>query len=174
MPNTIRLTGVEKFFDENSVIVTKTNTRGVITYANKTFLDVSEYRERDVLGKPHNMIRHPEMPRTIFKKLWSRIKSGREIFAYAVNRTRLGNHYWVLAHVTPSFNTEQQIVGFHSNRRVPDRTSLTEVIMPLYQKLNALERQSPDTQSGITVADDYLRKMLQEKGIGYDQFIFSL
>jgi len=174
MPSTIRLTGVETFFDEDSVIVTKTDPRGVITYANKTFLEVSEYREKDVVGKPHNMIRHPDMPHCIFKKLWSRLKSGKEIFAYVLNRTRLGNHYWVLAHVTPSFNTEQQIVGFHSNRRVPDRTSLTEVILPLYQKLNALERQAPDLETGITVADDYLRKMLQEKGIGYDQFIFSL
>ncbi|EPY02919.1 PAS domain-containing protein [Magnetospirillum fulvum] len=174
MPNAIRLTGIEKFFDEDSVIVTKTDQRGVITYANKTFLEVSEYFEKDVVGKPHNMIRHPDMPHCIFRKMWSRIKSGKEIFAYVVNRTKLGNHYWVLAHVTPSFNTEQQIVGFHSNRRVPDRTSLTEVIVPLYQKLSALEREVPDLDTGITVADSYLRKMLQEKGIGYDQFIFSI
>ncbi|WP_040566208.1 PAS domain-containing protein [Magnetospirillum molischianum] len=174
MPNTIRLTGIEKFFDEDQVIVTKTNPLGVITYANKTFLDVSEYRERDVMGKPHNMIRHPDMPRLMFSKLWSRLKRGREMFAYVLNRTSLGNHYWVLAHVTPSFNTDQQIVGFHSNRRVPDRAALNEVILPLYQKLNDLERQAPDPESGITAADVYLRKMLQEKGVGYDQFIFSL
>ncbi|CCG40727.1 Putative sensor (PAS) domain for methyl-accepting chemotaxis sensory transducer (fragment) [Magnetospirillum molischianum DSM 120] len=96
------------------------------------------------------------------------------MFAYVLNRTSLGNHYWVLAHVTPSFNTDQQIVGFHSNRRVPDRAALNEVILPLYQKLNDLERQAPDPESGITAADVYLRKMLQEKGVGYDQFIFSL
>lgn len=174
MPNAIRLTGVENFFDEDSVIVTKTDPRGIISYANKTFLEVSEYSEKDVVGKPHNMIRHPDMPHCIFRKLWSRIQSGKEIFAYVINRTRLGNHYWVLAHVTPSFNTEQKIVGFHSNRRVPDRTALTEVIVPLYQKLSALEREAPDLDTGITVADGYLRKMLQEKGIGYDQFIFSI
>jgi len=174
MPNTIRLTGIERFFEEDSVIVTKTDPRGIITYANKTFLEVSEYRERDIVGKPHNIIRHPDMPHCIFRKLWNRIKTGKEIFAYVINRTSTGSHYWVLAHVTPSFNTAQQIVGFHSNRRVPDRAALTEVIIPLYQKLNALEREAPDLDSGITVADDYLRKMLQDKGLGYDQFIFSI
>jgi len=174
MPNAIRLTGLETFFDEDQVIVTKTNPLGVITYANKTFLEVSEYREKDVVGKPHNMIRHPDMPHCLFKKMWRRLKSGKEMFAYVLNRTRLGNHYWVLAHVTPSFNTEQKIIGFHSNRRVPDRTALNEVILPLYQKLNEIERQAPDLETGIDAADSYLRKMLQEKGVGYDQFIFSL
>jgi len=174
MPSTIRLTGIENFFDEKEVIVTKTNPLGVITYANKTFLEVSEYKEKDVLGKPHNMIRHPDMPRSLFRKMWTRLKSGKEMFAYVINRTRLGNHYWVFAHVTPSFDTEQRIVGFHSNRRVPERSVLTGAILPLYQKLNDLERQAPDPESGIKAAEDYLREMLLEKGIGYDQYIFSL
>lgn len=174
MPNTIRLTGIENFFDEDRVIVTKTNTLGVITYANKTFLEVSEYKEKDVLGKPHNMIRHPDMPRAIFRKMWNRLKSGKEVFAYVINRTRLGNHYWVLAHVTPSFDTDHKIVGFHSNRRVPERNVLTGTIIPLYQKLNELERAAPDPEAGIVASETCLREMLEEKGIGYDQFIFSL
>ena len=173
MREPVQLTGVERVFDPDSVIVSKTNLQGVITYANRTFLEVSEYRESEVVGKPHNMIRHPDMPRCIFRLLWETLKGGHEMFAYVVNRTRLGNHYWVLAHVTPSLDAEQRLVGFHSNRRVPDRTALETVIVPLYARLRAAEHAAPDPEAGLRASTDLLHRMLQDKGVGYDQFIFS-
>jgi len=173
MRNGHDLTGVEKHFDPDDVIVTKTDPHGVITYANRTFLDVSEYREADLIGQPHNVIRHPDMPRCIFHLLWERIRAGHEIFAYVVNRTRLGNHYWVFAHVTPSFDTGRRIVGFHSNRRVPERTVLEGEIIPLYRRLRTLERDAADPAQGIRASTDLLMRSLDEKGIDYDRFIFT-
>ena len=116
-----RLTGSERFIGENDIIVSKTDLKGRITYCNKVFLDIAGYTERECLGQPHSMIRHPDMPRCIFKVLWDTIQSGQEIFAYVVNRAANGDHYWVYAHVTPSIGEGGTIVGYHSNRRVPDR-----------------------------------------------------
>ena len=115
------LTGVERFFDKNEIIVSKTNLKGHITYANKTFLNIAGYTEKEVLGEPHSILRHPDMPRCVFQLLWDTVQEKKEIFAYVINRTKIGDHYWVMAHVTPSFDASGQIDGYHSNRRVPDK-----------------------------------------------------
>jgi len=103
--------GVERTMAEDELIVSKTDTRGIMTYVNDVFLRVSAYPESEVLGQPHNMIRHPDMPRCVFKLLWDTIKSGQEIFAYVVNLAADGAHYWVFAHVTPSFDTTGRVVA---------------------------------------------------------------
>ncbi|MDH3236791.1 MAG: PAS domain-containing protein, partial [Alphaproteobacteria bacterium] len=113
-------TGREVFFDRDDLIVSKTNLKGHITYANDIFCDIAGYTEADVIGQPHNMIRHPDMPRCVFKLLWDTIQAGAEIFAYVVNMAKNGDHYWVLAHVTPSYDANGSIIGYHSTRRVPN------------------------------------------------------
>src|ERR1700761_2971359 len=114
------LTGVERHFDTDDVIVTKTDPGGRLTYANEVFLNISHLTEKQALGAPHSIIRHPDMPASVFRLLWQTIQEGREIFAYVLNRATNGDHYWVFAHVTPSFDAGGNIVGYHSNRRVPD------------------------------------------------------
>lgn len=167
-------TGKERFFDKNDIIVSKTDLKGKIVYANKTFLDIADFTAGEVLGAPHSILRHPEMPRCIFKLLWDTLESGREIFAYVVNRTKFGDHYWVLAHVTPSYNSLGQIDGYHSNRRVPDRKLIDAKIAPLYHGLLDAEKKHANSKDGMQASFDGLTKMLQEKGVGYDEFIFSL
>ena len=103
---TVAPTGRERVFGEDEIIVSKTDLQGRITYANSVFLRVAGYAEEDVLGQPHSMIRHPGMPRAVFKLLWETIAGGREIFAYVKNLARDGDHYWVFAHVTPSFDNQ--------------------------------------------------------------------
>jgi len=174
MQRSAPITGVERFFDKDDVIVSKTDSRGIITYANRTFLTISGYDEAEVVGKPHNLIRHPDMPRCIFKLLWETIASGREMFAYVVNRCKGGDHYWVLAHVTPSFSADRHLLGYHSNRRVPDRTALETVILPLYRTLLEVERGAADPRLGLQAATDTLGRTLEDKGISYDRFIFAL
>jgi PAS domain S-box-containing protein len=98
--------------------------QGHITYANDVFLRLSKYPLREVLGAPHSLIRHPDMPRCVFKLLWDTIEAKKEIFAYVLNMARDGNHYWVFAHVTPTLDAEQKIVGYHSNRRRIPETRL--------------------------------------------------
>ncbi|MEZ5980368.1 MAG: methyl-accepting chemotaxis protein [Planctomycetota bacterium] len=127
----VRPTGVERRFDENEIIVSKTDTRGVVTYANRVFLRVSGYTESEILGRPHNLIRHPDMPRCVFKFLWNELQARNEVFAYVVNQARNGDHYWVLAHVTPTFDESGDVVGYHSNRRVPSRSAVKAALRPL-------------------------------------------
>jgi PAS domain S-box-containing protein len=94
--------GIERFFEEDEIIVSKTDPKGIITYANQVFLRTAQYQEEEILGAPDNIIRHPDMPRCVFDLLWKTIASGLEIFAYVKNMAKNGDHYWVFAHVTPT------------------------------------------------------------------------
>ena len=174
MSNDQTVTGVERHFDENELIVSKTDLKGHITYANDVFLDIADYTEKEVLGQPHSLIRHPDMPRCIFKFLWDTLGGGNEIFAYVINKAKNGDHYWVLAHVTPSYDSNGQACGYHSNRRVPNRQVITDVIAPLYQALRAEERKNGDKKEGTAASTRMLTGILEEKGIDYERFVHSL
>ena len=114
------------------------------------------------------------MPKLVYKLLWERIKSGKEIFAYVVNRAKNGDHYWVLAHVTPSFDKNGQIVGYHSNRRVPDRDVLNSTIIPLYKAVLEEENRHKNAKDGMNRGLEMLLDAVKQKGINYDELIFAL
>ena len=169
------LTGTERFFKESDLIVSKTNLKGHITYANDIFIDLSGYVEKDLINAPHSILRHPEMPRCVFKLLWDRISvDKKEIFAYVINRCANGDHYWVFAHVTPTFDDSGQVLGFHSNRRVPSRDVLNNTIIPLYKTLLDEEARHANRKDGMNSAYKMLHEILADKGVSYDEFIFSL
>lgn len=166
-------TGIERFFDKDEIIVSKTDLTGKITYANRVFVRVSGYTEAELIGAPHSILRHPEMPRCVFKLLWDTIESGREIFAYVVNLSKNGDHYWVHAHVTPSFDGTGKIVGYHSNRRVPDRSQV-EKISGIYQALLAEEAKYTDKIAGMNAGTALLTSVLAGQKIDYEEFVWSL
>ncbi|GHF25712.1 transcriptional regulator [Kordiimonas sediminis] len=169
----IQPTGVERHFSADEFIVSKTNLKGHITYVNKLFMDIADYTEEDCLGKPHSVIRHPDMPRAIFHMLWEAIQAKKEIFAYVVNMAKNGDHYWVLAHVTPSYDADMQHIGYHSNRRVPAPKAL-DFIRPLYQELKSLEDSFANRKEGMEASLNLLEETLESKGVKYDEFIFSI
>lgn len=166
-------TNIENAFDHDEVIVSKTDLKGRVTYANEVFLRVAEMTTSEVLGQPHSLIRHPDMPRCVFKLLWDTISSGREIFALVKNMAKSGNYYWVLAHVTPSFDNKGNIIGYHSNRRVPKSTSV-QTISGIYKKLLAEEERHTNRKDGMNAGADLLMKILDDAGVTYDEFIWSL
>jgi len=170
---TIRPTGRETTWSENEIIVSKTDTKGIITYANKTFCDVAGYMEKELVGQNHNIIRHPDMPRCVFKLLWDTISGGDEIFAYVVNLAKNGDHYWVLAHVTPTFDCSGKIIGYHSSRRVP-RPEPVNLMISVYKDLVAIEAQNSSPKEGMAAATAALLDILEQKGMAYDEFIFSI
>ena len=174
MAQATHLTGVERTFNPDQVIVTKTDLKGRITYANDVFQKASNVNEKQSLGQPHSFIRHPDMPRCIFKLLWDTIQDGRELFAYVVNRATNGDHYWVFAHVTPSFNNAGEIVGYHSNRREPDRRILNEEIIPLYKQLREEENRHANRKDGLEASWKMLQDKLRATGMEYDEFICTL
>lgn len=166
-------TGREVFFDESELIVSKTDLKGAITYANNVFIKVSGYSEEELLNQPHSILRHPDMPRCAFKLLWQEIEAKREIFAYVVNLAKNGDHYWVFAHVTPTIKDGETVIGYHSSRRVPSRTAVEKVI-PLYKQLLDIERSFSNQKEGMNASFAALVKILEEAKVSYEEFIFSL
>lgn len=165
--------GEESHFGEDELLVTKTDLKGRITYANDTFLRVSKFTAEDVIGAPHSIIRHPKMPRCVFKLLWDTILAGHEIFAYVLNMAKNGDHYWVFAHVTPTFDARGQIIGFHSNRRKPDRAQILRA-EELYDRLYAEENRFASGGEGMRRAAAILAGACHDRGLEYDEFVFSL
>jgi len=170
----VKPTNVERKFEANEIIVSKTDLKGHMTYVNRAFMAISDFDESELLGQPHSMIRHPDMPRCVFKLLWETIQSRKEIFAYVKNMARNGDHYWVFAHVTPSLSATGEILGYHSNRRVPERRVLDGVIVPLYSELSSIESRDADRKKGLERSHERLQALLKEKGVAYDQLVFSL
>ncbi|WP_454018427.1 PAS domain-containing protein [Azospirillum sp. Marseille-Q6669] len=172
------LTGQERTFHRDEIIVSKTDLKGRITYANDVFLRISGYSEAELLGQPHNIVRHSDMPRCVYKLLWTRIESGSEIFAYVINRAKDGDHYWVFAHVTPVFGNPDSgngrtVTGYHSSRRVPARSAV-DAAAGLYAALRAEEARHADRNAAMAASGAMLEKLLRDKGTSYDEFVFSL
>jgi hypothetical protein len=113
------------------------------------------------------------MPRCVFALLWKSIQAGKEIFAYVVNFTKTGDHYWVLAHVTPTFDAQGSVIGYHSNRRCADRSAVDR-IKALYARLLSEERTHSRPSDAIAASSALLEKTLAEQKTTYDEFIFSL
>ena len=172
-PPKIRPTGIERTFDKTEIIVSKTDLKGRITYANDVFLRVSQYREDEILGQPHNCIRHPDMPRCVFQLLWDTIQAGREIFALVINLAKSGDFYWVLAHVTPTYDHSGNVIGYHSSRRVPERSSIQKIV-PIYKTLLDIERPIHNPKEAIAASMPVMLKLLKDNNVTYEEFIFSL
>lgn len=167
------MTGVERTFGSDEIIVSKTDTKGRIIYANEVFLRLAGYSEREILGQPHSIIRHPDMPRCVFKLLWDTISSRNECFAYVLNRSKNGDHYWVMAHVTPTFDAAGGVVSYHSNRRTPRREAVAKADA-LYKELLAVEARHDDRKQGMEAAFTAMVDKLQALGVPYDEFVFAL
>lgn len=169
----LKLTGKERRFDENEILVSKTDTKGRIIYANEAFCDVTGYSEKELIGQPRGITRHPDMPNSIYQLFWEKFEKGREIFAYELNRCKNGDYFWVLAHVTPTYNDVQALIGHHSNRRCPTREAVS-TISAVYKLLRERETKHTEYEKGLADGSAALQAILQQKGMSYDSFVFSL
>ncbi|NOY40829.1 MAG: PAS domain-containing protein [Planctomycetes bacterium] len=115
----------EYVLQDDDILLSATDTRGVITFANNCFYKVAEYEPGELTGAPHNIIRHPDMPRTAFADLWAVIKDGKLWQGYVANRSKTGKIYWVKATVFPCYENNQ-IVGYLSIRTKPDRAAILQ------------------------------------------------
>jgi len=159
---------MERVMSEEDFIVSKTDTKGRITYVNKIFMTMAGYSEEELLGKPHNIIRHPDMPKAVFKLLWERITHKKEIFAYVINKGKNDDHYWVYANITASTDPRGNIIGYYSVRRKPNPQALS-IIKPLYAKMLDAEHRG-----GMDASMKLLNDILHEKGISYDELVIDL
>jgi len=168
----IKPTDVENIMREEDFIVSKTDLKGIITYCNQIFMEFAVYKEHELLGQNHNIIRHPSMPRIIFKVLWDTIQAGNEINAYIKNLASDGSFYWVFANVTPVMDENQKIVGYYAVRRKPKRSSL-KIIEPLYRDLLNEEKKYSNAEN-MKYSGAMLNEFLKEKGKSYEEYILSI
>nr|WP_275050992.1 PAS domain-containing protein [Helicobacter jaachi] len=152
---------------DSTLITSKTDLKGRVTYCNKDFLRYSGFSEDEVFGKPHNIVRHKDMPKAVFKILWDYVKRGEEVFAFVKNRTKDNGHYWVFANVTPSFDMQKNIVGYYSVRRKPNPKAIKQIAQVYRSMLSA---QSQSTQASYAL----LEQKLSEHNMSYNHFILSL
>ena len=174
MSSGAHLSDTEKTFSEADIIVSKTDLKGKITYCNEIFCEIAGYSYKELIGQPHSIIRHPDMPRCVFELLWKRIAEGQEVFAYVKNLCKGGEYYWVFAHVTPTFDNTGKIIGYHSTRRVPERKILSEAIIPFYQQLLEIEQAPKSRKDGQHNSSEFLANYLSDNRVTYDEFILTL
>ncbi len=153
---------------DEDFIVSKTDLKGRILYCNQIFMEMAEYTEDELLEKPHSIIRHPDMPKAVFRHLWNVIPTKQEIFAFVINKTKNNNDYWVYANVTATVDLNGKIVDYYSVRRKPNPKALA-VIIPLYKKMMEVEKSS-----GVDASFKVLTDILAEKGVSYDELVISL
>lgn len=165
MPS-IKPTGVEIELDPKRYIVSKTDTKGIITYGNDYFIEVAGYDESELLGKPHNLIRHPDMPRIAFKLMWERINRGENMMAIVKNLAKDGRHYWVVTDFEPKFDPiTKEIISHTAFRKAAPRKAI-ESIEPIYKTLVDLEKEG-----GMEASGKFLEDFFKEKNTNYDDFI---
>ena len=168
-----RPTGIERPYSQEELIVSKTDRRGIIRYANDVFIRVSGFSEDELVGRPHNVIRHPDMPHAVFKLMWQALEAGDEIFAYVNNLATDGGHYWVLAHLTSSVDAAGRIVGYHSNRRWVEPEIRREV-GALYATIRAAERRERHTPAALAAGLGVIEAHLAHVGLTYEQLVWSI
>jgi PAS domain S-box-containing protein len=162
----------ELFIPDDACIVSKTDPKGLITYGNRLFIEMSGYSERELLGIQHNIVRHPSMPRGIFQLLWDTLKSQQEFNGYIKNITRDGSYYWSFANVTPSLAPDGTLLGYYSVRRRP-RTEGVAVIQDLYREMLAAEKEA-GRKDAVATSMAILKERLSSKGVEYDEFVLTL
>ena len=131
-------TDEEVAFPEGRLIVSRTDLQGIITHANDAFVEMSGWSHDELIGAPHHILRHPDMPKVAFKGLWDTLSAGQKWHGYVKNLRKDGKFYWVYATAVP--NTRNGVVvGYTSVRRKPSRTKIAGLI-PVYQQWLAQER----------------------------------
>lgn len=172
MKRSITPTSIERVMREGDFIVSMTDLKGRITYGNRIFIEFSGYSEDELLGSQHNIIRHPDMPRAVFKLLWDKIQAGNECFAYVKNMSKDGGFYWVFANVTPQFSMDGTITGYLSVRRKP-KISGIQTVTGLYAAMLAAEKKAGPADA-IATSTQILLDVLKEKGLSYDELVLAI
>jgi PAS domain S-box-containing protein len=158
----------ETILKDGEFIVSKTDLKSKITYGNEYFISISGWNEEELLGKPHNILRHPDMPQCAFKILYEMIENGKEFFGFVKNLKKDGGYYWVFANITPSFNEHGDLVGYYSVRRKPVE-GFKNIIEPLYKTLKDIEETN-----GMNASYETVQNLLKEKNITFNELTLGI
>ncbi len=155
-------------FSKKKFIVSKTDLKGNIIFINKNFSEVSGYDEAELIGAPHNILRHPDMPRAIFFVVWQTLLAGQPISGVVKNLAKSGKYYWVIADLEPKFNLKGEMVALTAFRRAAPQ-DVIDTTEELYETMLAIEKKH-----GMEKSLAYLEAFLEEHNLSYNEFIEEL
>ena len=154
-------------WDKTKVLISETDAVGTITKVNDVFCEVSHYTAEELIGQPHNLIRHPDMPKLIFKLLWDNLKAGNNFVGVIKNLAKTGEYYWVVTDFDIIKDAQGKIVSYLARRTSVPTQSVEKYIAPLYAKMLQVE-----AVGGMEASGAYLANFLKENGyIDYIDYI---
>jgi len=154
-------------WDKDETIISKTDRFGTIEYCNETFCEVSGYNDFELMNSAHNIVRHPDMPKIIFKLLWDHLKNDTTITTIIKNLAKSGEFYWVYANFTILKDDEGNNLYF--SKRLAVSKEVVAIIEPIYQKLLSLEQED-----GMEASEAFLNNFFKEKNTNYNDFINNI
>jgi len=150
---------IEIVLDPKRYIVSETDEKGKITYCNDYFKEVAGYTDEELIGKSHNIIRHPDMPKVVFKLLWETISQGKNINAIVKNLAKDGRYYWVFTEFESRTDSDtHKIIGYTAHRKIVSKHIIV-IISELYKELLKIEKTE-----GVEASEKYLNDFMHEKG----------
>jgi methyl-accepting chemotaxis protein len=167
------VTSVEQVMRDGEFIVSRTDTRGLLTYINPYFLEISGFTEAELIGAPHNIVRHPDMPAEAFEDLWRTLQAGKPWTGYVKNRCKNGDFYWVLANATPIWEGGQ-VTGYLSVRSKPERAVVDKVDQVYRQFKNGQAGGLAIREGAVVSKAGGLGRTLSNMGIGGRIMILTL
>jgi len=171
--NKVMIIDEEIHMKESEFIVSKTDLKGCITYVNRTFMQMALFNEDQLIGFNHNVIRHPDMPKGVFKFLWMTIKKEREFFGFVKNLRSDGRYYWIFANITPEYNEHGKLSGYLSVRRTPPASAIA-VIQPIYERMLQIEKAATSKKVAEEQSLAFLQQQLDNLSMEYQQFVINL
>jgi PAS domain S-box-containing protein len=157
----------EIFIVPNKVIMSKTNYKGIIQYVNDYFIEVCGYNQDELIGKPHNIIRHPEMPKVVFKIMWEKLHRGENLYAVVKNLTKDGSFYWVVTKFETTFDDDGNVISHYARRKaVP--LKIKQTAETIYKTIRAIEEHDVD------LAEKTFHETLEKYGLTYDEFFLEV
>ena len=156
-------------WDKSKTLMSRTDKFGNIEYANDDFIDVSGYEAYELMSQPHSIIRHPDMPKVVFKILWDNLKTRENFHAIIKNMSKSGKYYWVITNFEIKKDAEDKIIGFVSYRKALPKSIIEESIEPLYKRLLKIEQVN-----GLEVSEKYFMGYLEDMGVSYYEFVANL
>jgi PAS domain S-box-containing protein len=158
----------EIIIPDKEVLISVTDPKGIITEANEVFCEVAGYTQDELIGASHNVIRHPDMPKVMFKIVWDRIMDKENVMAVVKNLAKDGRYYWIVTDFVTKVDANRNILNYTAYRR-PVSDKVKDAIIPLYKALCAIE-----DIAGMEASEKFLADYFEKLGLTYDELIEEL
>ena len=156
-------------WDKSKVLISETDAAGTITNVNDVFCSVAHYSAEELIGQPHNLIRHPDMPKLIFKLLWDNLKVGNNFVGVIKNLAKTGEYYWVVTDFEMRRDETGKITHYIGRRKSVPELAITNYVAPFYDSLLKMERIG-----GVELSSRLFKNYLAKQGKDYIDFVIAI